>query len=135
MLSAALKEIKTVFDALNIEKEKGFFIGKKYFAHDIYLETKDGEKIGFEILARPSQKKMKQKLVYLNNLDKFIFILPSNFLQLYTKQPKYSLSILKPHFMENCFYLDNLYVWIYDISEHKIIKADLFCKVFNVKNS
>jgi len=132
MLSAALKEIKENFNIASLETEKAIKIGNKSLAYDIFLETVEGKKIGFEILARPNQKKMRQKLIYRNNLDKFIFIMPSNFLHLYTKQPKYSLSIFKPHFLENCFDLDNLYAWIYDISEHKIIKAEHFCNVFNV---
>lgn len=136
MLSAALKEINDTLNAKNIEVEKGVFINGKYFAYDIFLKTEEGARIGFEILARPTKGKMKQKLVYATgDLDRFIFILPSNFLQFYMKQPKYALSNLRPHFFGKCFDLKNLYVWLYGIAEDKIIKTNNFSDIFNVEKS
>lgn len=101
---------------------------------DFLAETGRHETIGFEVLTRPSKGKMKKKLAYSNEVQKFVFVLPASSLLFYRK-PKSKVFIKKAklHYLPKEFNSAKLYAWILDLKEKRFTEKGQFSKVFNVK--
>jgi len=115
---------KSVLMAKNGVEREGKF--------DFLVQTSQKD-IGVEILTRPSQGKMKEKLAYAREVDEFIFVLPNDSMGLYQKKKKNGLkSIVSKKFLEAMFSNPKLKVWLLDYRKG-ILKKGLFETVFNVK--
>lgn len=101
---------------------------------DFLLETSRHEIIGFEILTRPSKGKMKKKLSYLKEAQKFVFVLPANALEFYRRpEEKKFIKLSKLHYFPEEFNSSKLSAWLLDLKEKKFVKKTQFSKAFNVK--
>lgn len=102
---------------------------------DFLVETLDGEFIGFEVLSRPSRGKLKEKLSYAEQCDRFVFVLPKNALEFYRK-PKGKIFHKKARlkFFEKEFAAENLFAWILDTEKGAFTEKKRFSKIFNVGN-
>jgi len=100
---------------------------------DFLVQTKD-KTIGIEVLTRPSQGKMKEKLAYANEVDEFIFVIPSQSMGLYRKHKTNGLkSIAHKKFLDKEFNEPKLRVWMIDCSQGKIEEKGPFSKIFEVQ--
>lgn len=99
-----------------------------------FLAKQNGLIIGFEIMNRPTKGKLKEKLAYLNGVDRYIFVLPVASFELYKKQPLGCFGTLtRPKFFPKEFANKKLFVWLCSIDENKIVVQGRFEKVFNVE--
>jgi len=102
---------------------------------DFLVETGRHETIGFEVLTRPSKGKMKRKLSYSNEVQKFVFVLPAGALALYKRQKKKPFVKALP---KNCFPKQfnspSIYAWLLDVKEKKFSEKAELSKLFNVEN-
>ncbi len=96
--------------------------------------NKNGKTTGIEVLSRPSKGKMKQKLSYAKEVDEFVFVLPSNALELYRKNPRngFRLQVRKLFFSAE-FSTPTLQAWLVDPQSGTIVQKDRFSKLFNAK--
>jgi hypothetical protein len=100
---------------------------------DFLVGEKNGKTIGFEILSRPSQGKMKQKLSYAKEVDEFVFVVPSNSLELYLKKPKKPFkNLARQKFFSKEFSEKKISVWLLDIIQGVVEKKALFSEIFAV---
>ena len=100
---------------------------------DFFAETLDGKTIGFEVLTRPTEGKLKEKLAYAKGVDEFVFVLPEGSLNTHRRPGKKVFhkqdrsTPLAPVFNNL-----KLFVWLFDLHEHRFTAKDKFFKVFNV---
>jgi len=99
---------------------------------DFLVQTKD-KSIGIEVLTRPSQGKLKQKLAYASEVDEFVFVVPKEALEFYKKKDHKIPSRVRPSFFGKEFKSPNLKAWIVDLADGRILKKSVFSKVFNTK--
>ena len=112
-------------------KDNGF---ERKGRFDFLLETKDRELVGFEVLTRPSKGKLKRKLSYAKEAQKFVFVLPENSLELYRRMEKRPFEkFKKDHCFPKEFSSQSLQAWLLDLNEKKVVEKNVFSKVFNVK--
>ena len=116
----------------NVEIEKN---GKKVCGSFDFLVNSNGKLLGFEVLTRPTQGKMREKLAYAKNVDEFIFVLPFDSLGFY-KKPKTKIfhKQAKLNFFEKEFRNPKIRVWLFDIRTGKFEKEQ-FNQLFNVNES
>jgi hypothetical protein len=100
---------------------------------DFLVQLRD-RTIGFEVLSRPSQGKMRQKLAYASEVDEFVFVLPKESLSLYhkTHSARYRNRV-RPNKLGHEFTDPRLSVWVVDIEEGKIVQRGVFSQVFNAQ--
>ncbi len=113
----------------NVEIEKN---GKNVNGSFDFLVNSNARLLGFEVLTRPTQGKMKEKLAYAKNVDEFIFVLPYDSLNFY-KKPKTKIfhKQAKLNFFEKDFKNPKIHVWLFDIRTGKFEKEQ-FNQMFNV---
>lgn len=101
---------------------------------DFLVETLDNKVIGVEVLTRPSAGKLKEKLVYANEVDEFVFVLPFNDLEFYQKprQKVFHKQIRRTSF-QKLFNNKKLSAWMLNISGAHFVLKDKFNKIFNVE--
>lgn len=103
--------------------------------YDFLIESAQGKLIGIEVLTRPTQGKMKEKMCYAEQVDEFVFVLPSSSMELYRKRGKklfHSYSREKRFSSE--FAGKKLYVWLFDLKTNSFPEKAQFSKVFNVES-
>ncbi|MBU0635579.1 hypothetical protein KKE06_00975 [Candidatus Micrarchaeota archaeon] len=99
---------------------------------DFLVLTKSGKAIGMEVLSRPSQGKMKQKLSYAKEVDEFVFVLPSNCFELYRKKPRKGFRAQgRKSFFDASFADPKILVWLLNPKSGGIEQKNTFEKVFN----
>ena len=100
---------------------------------DFLVQTRN-KSIGLEVLTRPSQGKLRQKLAFAREVDEFVFVLPKHSMEFYKKRKNNELSSrARPNFFGKEFKSPKLSAWIVDVSEGKILKKGVFSKVFNTE--
>ena len=101
---------------------------------DFLVETLDKKIIGFEVLTRPSAGKLKEKLVYANEVDEFVFVLPYSDLEFYQipRQKVFHKQIRRSSF-QKLFNNKKLSAWMLNISDSHFVLKDKFNKIFNVE--
>ena len=101
---------------------------------DFLAESREGKFIGFEILTRPSKGKLKEKLPYSKEADQFVFVLPSNSLELYRRQEKKIFHrVCREKLLPKEFNNQDLYVWLFNVNDKKFVEKARFNKIFNVE--
>lgn len=112
-----------------IEKRSRKRAGK----YDFFVEAENGKTLGIEVLTRPTQGKMKEKLAYAKNVDEFVFVVPHNSLDFYRKpraEPVKRAVRLKSLGRE--FSSPKLSAWLFDPNKG-IVEKGSFSKLFNVE--
>jgi len=100
---------------------------------DFLVRAKD-KTIGVEVLTRPSQGKLKEKLAYAQEVDEFVFALPSDSLGLYRKKKLNGFKRLAPKKFLGKEFLDRkLKVWLLDCRQGLVSEKGPFFKIFDVK--
>jgi len=128
-----LKRISPEQSVLISSKKNENFSSQGKF--DFLVETEKGRLIGFEVLTRPSQGKMKSKLRYAKQVDEFVFVLPFDALSFYLKpKTKVFHKKCKLKFLSREFNDPKLSAWLLDLGEGKFTEKNSFNKVFCVKN-
>lgn len=125
---------QSVFEQIFFEKsvllEKN---GKQRHGSFDFLIKSSGKLTGFEVLTRPTQGKLKEKLAYAELVDEFVFVLPKNFLNFYKKPvAKIFHKKAKLNFFEKEFNNPKLSAWLLDFETGKFEKTK-FGKAFNVE--
>lgn len=98
---------------------------------DFLVECKNGKYLGIEVLTRPSKGKMLEKLRYAEQVDEFVFVLPSNAMLLYQKprtkvfHKKHRGNALPKEFADK-----KLIAWMFDLNEKKFVEKDRMGRVF-----
>jgi hypothetical protein len=101
---------------------------------DFLVLTGNGKSIGFEVLSRPSEGKMKRKLAYAKEVDEFVFVLPTTVFELYRKNPKHGFRLQgRKLFFSKEFSLPTLYVWLINPENGKIEQKAKFSQLFNTR--
>jgi len=135
MYKATMERMKEI-GAEKICKEQSVELphGRKG-SYDFVAEIK-GQKIGFEVLCRPTKRKLKDKLRYLPYVDKYVFVLPANALSLY-KRPNAKVFglVSRPKFLPKEFGNKKLYVWLCDLETKHIFACAAFSRIFNVEEA
>lgn len=106
---------------------------KREGRYDFFVETEKGKTLGIEVLTRPTQGKMKEKLAYAKNVDEFVFVVPHNSLNFYRKpkaEPIKRTVRLKSLGRE--FSSPKLSAWLFD-PRKGIVEKGSFSKLFNVE--
>ncbi len=99
-----------------------------------FLVRARGKAIGIEVLTRPTQGKMREKLAYANQVDEFIFALPHDSLGLYRKKRLNGFKRIAPKkFLGKEFADKKLRVWLLDCRQGRIAEKGLIKKIFDVK--
>ena len=99
-----------------------------------FLAEYNGLKVGFEIMCRPTKGKLKEKLRYLDFVDKYIFVLPAGSFELYRKQRMKGFApSTRPRFFPKEFASKKLFVWLCSLDEKRIIARARFNRIFNVE--
>ena len=106
--------------------------GKKG-AYDFFI-IHNGQRIGFEVLSRPTKHKLKRKLRYLKEVDKFIFVMPSTSFSLYRRSDNAFPSFARPKKFPREFASEKLYVWLCSIKKKRITACAKFSKIFYVED-
>jgi hypothetical protein len=99
---------------------------------DFFVRTKNTT-IGIEVLSRPTKGKMKEKLAYAKKVDKFIFVLPANSLQLYKKSKKRFHEQARLLSFPPEFNSGKLYAWLLALPEGTLTEKKRFNRLFNVE--
>lgn len=125
-----------VLSILNLFREKTVLLQKNGSTRegrfDFLVETPI-KLIGFEVLTRPTKGKLKKKLVYANEADEFVFVLPKDSLAVYKKTVKGPRQFkAKKRFLGKEFGLKNLGVWLFDEAKNEITERHSFQKIFNI---
>ncbi len=133
MYKATLEKIKELCpEKLFVEYAVSLPNGRKG-SYDFLIEH-NGTRIGFELMSRPTKGKLKEKLAYLHNVDKYIFVFPMASFELYKRQQINCFTALtRPKFFPEDFSNKKLYVWLCSIDEKRIVTQARFEKIFNVK--
>jgi len=124
-------------EILSIIPEKTVLLEKKGAERegrfDFLVEAK-GKTIGFEVLTRPSQGKLKQKLAYANEVDEFVFALPHDSMGLYRKTELNGFKrIGRKKFLSKEFSNPKLKVWLLDCKNRAVLEKGFFPEIFSVK--
>lgn len=99
-----------------------------------FLVTARDRNIGVEVLTRPSQGKMRQKLAYAKEVDEFIFALPNDALGLYRKKQMNGFKRIAPKkFLGKEFADQKLKVWMLDCKNGLVSEKSAFPGLFEVK--
>jgi hypothetical protein len=115
-----------------LEPLRGNSIRKGRF--DFLVLDKNGKTIGIEVLSRPSQGKMKQKLSYAKEVDEFVFVLPTHSFELYRKKPRNGFKLQgRKRFFSTAFSASTLQAWLVDPSNGTIVEKGRFSQLFNAK--
>ncbi len=102
---------------------------------DFLVQTKD-KSIGIEVLTRPSQGKLKEKLAYASEVDEFVFVIPEHSLEFYRKPENNLLkSKARPSFFGKEFTNPKIKAWIVDLANGQILQKSIFSKLFNTKSN
>ncbi len=110
------------------EKRKTQFKGR----YDFLVETRNNKFIGIEVLSRPTQGKLKEKLAYAKYVDEFIFVLPQESMEFYRKpRTKIFHKHVRMNFLGKEFENPALYVWLIDLRKG-FVEKDRLSKIFNV---
>ncbi len=124
-------------EILNISPEKTVLLekhGRDLEGRFDFLVQAKGKTIGVEVLTRPSQGKMKEKLAYANEVDEFVLVLPHDSLGFYKKKKPNGLKrIVGKKFLEKDFADPKLKVWLLDCRQGRIAEKGSFSKIFDVK--
>ncbi|MCX6799344.1 MAG: hypothetical protein NTW59_04605 [Candidatus Diapherotrites archaeon] len=90
--------------------------------------------IGVEVLTRPSQGKMKAKLPYANEVDEFVFAIPSDAMDFYRKKNLNGFKRMAPkRFLSREFADEKLKVWLLDCAEGRVAEKGGFGEIFEVE--
>lgn len=110
------------------EKRKLPFRGR----YDFLVETRNNKFIGIEVLSRPTQGKLKEKLAYAKYVDEFIFVLPEGSMEFYRK-PKTKIfhKHVRMNFLGKEFASPALHVWLIDLRKG-LVEKDVLSRIFNV---
>lgn len=123
---------------LAIKPEQTVFLSKgngRIGRFDFLVELDDKELVGFEVLTRPSKGKLKKKLSYASEVNRFVFVLPSDSMPFYQKpKSKVFHKQAKLDFFGKEFLNPNLFVWMFDLQEKRFTEKNQFSKIFNVKS-
>lgn len=125
----------------NYSNGNGHYTGNHFFhdhvkmgSFDFLVETPN-KKIGFEVLSRPSKHKMQRKLMYLDKVDEFVFVIPSNSFEFFRKGKSKSFYFsLRKKFFPKEFKKQNLKVWLLNLNTLEIEEKNGFEQLFNVKS-
>ena len=113
-------------------REKGI---ERKGSFDFLLETSNHELIGFEVLTRPSKGKLKRKLSYAKEVEKYVFVIPSGSFEFYKRKEKRPFEkISQEHCFPKEFNSEKLQVWLFDFWAKKFSQKGQFSKIFNVEN-
>ncbi len=116
-----------------LENSSVYCNGKKG-KFDFLVALAGGKFMGMEVLSRPSKGKLKEKLLYADQVDEFVFVLPHNCLEFYRKPKKKVFhKNSRPKFFEKTFNRKNLFVWLLDVKAGRFGEKSLFAKAFNVE--
>ncbi len=103
---------------------------------DFFVETFDGKKIGIEVLTRPTEGKLKEKLAYAKDVDEFVFVLPDGSLNTHRK-PKgkvfHKQDRSKP--LSRVFDRRGLWAWLFDLHDQRFSVKDKFANVYRVEKA
>ncbi len=127
---AKIKELKPekIFSEFAVLLPNG-----KRGSYDFLIEC-NGSKIGFELMCRPTKGKLKEKLVYINGVNKYVFVLPAESFELYKKRCASCFeSLTRPKYFPKEFANKKLFVWLCSLEEKRIVTQARFSKVFNVE--
>jgi len=122
---------------ISIQPEKTVLLEKdgveRQGRFDFLVLAKD-KTLGIEVLTRPSQGKLREKLAYAKEVDQFVFALPENSLGLYRKKKANGLKRIAPKkFLSKEFSDQKLQAWLVDCRQGKITEKGSFEKIFEVK--
>jgi len=102
---------------------------------DFLAETKNGF-VGFEVLARPTKRKILEKMAYADTVDKFVFVFPEGSLNLYRKPSKKTfVKRSKLNRLEKKFARKNVLVWMLDVYSKTFTQKGGIAEVFNVESA
>ena len=110
--------------------------GKEREGRFDFLVQGNKKNLGIEVLQRPSQGKMREKLAYAKEVDEFVFVLPKESLGLYKKTKTNGIKrIAHKKYLSKEFSNPKLKVWLVDCANGKIAEKGPFGKVFEVRQS
>lgn len=98
---------------------------------DFYVETPQ-KTIGFEVLTRPTKGKILKKMVYKDEVDEFVFVIPHDALLPYQQTENNHGWKVRPRFLPKEFGQKGLYVWLVDLDEKRITVKQPFTRLYNV---
>ena len=98
---------------------------------DFYAET-PSKTIGFEVLTRPSRGKLLKKFAYRNEVDEFVFILPSDSMTKYQRKETNGRHASAHFKLPKLFGEKGLYAWLVDLDDQRIIAKKPFSQLFHV---
>ncbi len=124
-------------EILSIAPEKTVLLEKKGREREgrfDFLVQGKAKTIGVEVLTRPSQGKMREKLAYAKEVDEFIFAIPEDSMGFYRKRDSNGLKrLVGKKFFGKEFKDAKLKVWLLDCGQGKVVEKGLFYKIFEVK--
>ena len=124
-------------EILSISPEKTVLLekhGRKRQGRFDFLVRAKGKTIGIEVLTRPSQGKLKEKLAYEREVDEFIFAVPIDALDFYRKKRMNGFKrIVGKRFLGKEFNNPKLRVWLLDCRQGMVKEKGSFSKIFDVK--
>lgn len=128
--------VRRELEFCSISVEKNVLIGrngKSRLGRYDFLANCKNKLIGFEVLTRPTQGKLREKLVYSKAVDEFVFVLPKNSMNFYLK-PKGKIfhKSAKLNFLEKEFDNPKIFVWLFDLENGTFEKGKI-SKIFNVE--
>ena len=100
---------------------------------DFLIEMENGELVGIEVLSRPTKGKLKAKLAYSEGVDKFVFVLPHDSMELYQNPKKSIYKKNAKHALGREFNSPKLFVWPFHTHLKQFFQQQSFSKWFNVK--
>jgi len=100
---------------------------------DFLVKKEDGKNIGIEVLTRPSKGKLREKLLYANSVDEFVYVLPHSALHPYRKPVHKYDKKKRPKKLPSEFRSPNLKVWLYDLGQRKFYDMCKFNQLFFVE--
>lgn len=129
--------VKKQPEILSISPEKTVLLEKhgveRQGRFDFLVQTRN-RTIGIEVLTRPSQGKLKEKLAYAREVDEFIFAVPSDALGFYRKKRMNGFKrIVGKRFLGKEFNNPKLRVWLLDCRQGLVKEKSSFSKIFDVK--
>jgi len=101
---------------------------------DFLVHAKGGKTIGFEVLSRPTQGKLKEKLSYAKEVDEFVFVLPKETMKIYRKTSnKPFRRIAREKTLCSAFASEKIKAWLLDSRHGTIGEKACFCELFNTE--